>query len=188
MWGGFFGFHLLDFDLVTATLKSLAYMGRPYSFVFKCFFFLHYGVLQDISISYNIGYWQFPVLCSKGQLFICPLCNGWHLPIPNAQPTPRAPVPPLWQPQVCSPCLWVWFCFIDKFTCGHIYDISNIIWYLPFFVWLTSLSKTALGTSMLLQMALFHSFCGWVIFRCMCVSHTYIYTTTSLSISLLIDI
>ena len=48
--------------------------------------------------------------------------------------------PPPWQPQVWS--LWVCSCFIDKFFCvtSQISHISDIIWYLSFSFWLTSLS------------------------------------------------
>ena len=61
-------------------------------------------------------YWiWFPVLYSRN-LFILPMHNGLHLLIPNSQSTPPPP-PPLWQPQVCSLCLWICFCFIDTFIC-----------------------------------------------------------------------
>ena len=51
--------------------------------------------------------------------------------------------------------------------------ISDITWCVSFTVWLTSLSMrlSSLGPSMLLQMALFHSFYGSVVFRCVDVPH-----------------
>ena len=59
---------------------------------------------------------------------------------PNPRP-PRYPPPP-WQPQVCSLCLCICFCSVDRFiyVIFYIPHISDIIWYLSFFFWLTSLS------------------------------------------------
>ena len=56
-------------------------------------------------------------------------------------PTSR-PIWALWQLEVCSLCLWVCFCFVDKFICVIFYvsHVSDIIWHLPVSVWLTSLS------------------------------------------------
>ena len=42
-----------------------------------------------------------------------------------------------------------------------------------YFLWLTSLGMTIRGPSMLLQMALFCSFCGWVLFHCIYAPHLY---------------
>ena len=63
--------------------------------------------------------------CDK-LLFIPSACSGLHLLTPNSQSIP--PLPP-WQPQVCSLCLWVCFCLIDRFICVrfHIQGISYSI-------------------------------------------------------------
>jgi len=55
--------------------------------------------------------------------------------------------------------LWVYFCFVNKFICIIFKSphISDIIWYLSFSD-LLNLLWSFLGPSMLLQMALFHSF------------------------------
>jgi len=42
-------------------------------------------------------------------MFIHPIYISLHLLIPNTQSSPH---PPPWRPQVCSLCMWVWFCFI----------------------------------------------------------------------------
>ena len=46
--------------------------------------------------------------------------------------------------------------------------VSNIMWHWSFSFWLHLVWKS-LGPSMLLQMALFHYFNGWVIFHCIYV-------------------
>ena len=52
----------------------------------------HYGLSQDI---------EFPVLYSRTLVFIHPVYNSWHLPIPDSQSL-SSPPPPPWQTQVCS--------------------------------------------------------------------------------------
>ena len=42
-------------------------------------------------------------------------CNSLHLLTPNSK---SIPPPPPWQPQVCSLCLWVFFCSVDRFICA----------------------------------------------------------------------
>ena len=68
------------------------------------------------------GYWiSFPVLCTRTLLFTRPIYTRLHLLIPNSHPIPLPPTSP-WQPQVCSPCLfllhrYVHSCRILDFTC-----------------------------------------------------------------------
>ena len=64
--------------------------------------------------------------------------NGLHLLNPKL-PILLFPIPPLWQPQACSLCLWVCFCFIDRFISFifYILCISDILWCLSFSFWLT---------------------------------------------------
>ena len=63
-------------------------------------------------------------------------CNSLHLPTPNSQPILFLP-PPSWQPLVCSPCLYVCFCFTDNsfvpYFRFHVYHTVFI------FLWLTPL-------------------------------------------------
>ena len=70
-----------------------------------------------------------------------------------------------------SLCLWVCFCFVDKFVCVlfQIPHISDIIWYLSFSD-LLHLVWQSLVASML-QVAVLHSFYGWVVFHCIYVPH-----------------
>ena len=56
------------------------------------------------------------MLYSRTLLFIHSIDSNLHLLIPNSHSIPP-PIPPPWQPQVCSLCLWVYFCSIDKFIC-----------------------------------------------------------------------
>ena len=55
--------------------------------------------------------------------------------------------------------------------------ISDIIWYLSFSVWLTSLNMIKFGSIHRLQVALFHSFYGWVIFHCIYIYHIFIHSS-----------
>ena len=80
--------------------------------------------------------------------------------------SPQTPNPSLslllwpWQPHICSLCLWICFCFVDKLICVIFYipRVSAIIWYLSFSVWLTSLWWSSLGPFVFLQRTLFHRF------------------------------
>ena len=68
-----------------------------------------------------------PLFYSRTLLFICPIYSNLHLLTPNSQSTPpqhpfshgnRKPVA----------CLWVCFCFIDKFICAiFCQDIPHIL-------------------------------------------------------------
>ena len=67
-------------------------------------------------ISYHLPSCSIPVLYSRTSLLIHSKCNSLHLPIPKSQsmlPPPSAPR----QPQVCSLCLGVCFCSVDRFIC-----------------------------------------------------------------------
>ena len=71
-----------------------------------------------------------------------PIYNSLHFLIPNSQSIlPPFPAPP-WQPQVCSPCLWICFCFIDVFI--RVILQVPYKWYHMVFVpiWLASHSMT----------------------------------------------
>ena len=68
---------------------------------------------------------------------------------------------------VCSFILFLLLLFIRFFYIPH---MSEIIWCLSF----SSLGIMP-SRSMLLQMARFHPFCGWVLFHCMCVYTPHLY-------------
>ena len=69
---------------------------------------LHHVPSQVISYSslcYTVG----------SHLLIHSKCISLHLLTPNSQ---SIPLPPPWQPQVCSPCPWVCFFAVDRFICA----------------------------------------------------------------------
>ena len=82
----------------------------------------HCGLSQDIENS-SLQY-------SRILLFIHPMCDSLQLLIPNSQSL-LPPTPPTRQPLVCSLCLWVCFCFIDKFIC-HILDSTYNCYHMVF--------------------------------------------------------
>ena len=105
-------------------------------------FYIYILFLYSFPLWFITGYWiEFPVLYSRTLLFIHSISTSLHLLIPTSTPSLPHPPPP-WQPSVCSLCPWFCFCFIDKFICVifQIPHISDIIWYLSFSFWLTSLS------------------------------------------------
>ena len=70
-------------------------------------FFLHSFPLWFIP-----GYWiQFLRLYNRTLPFFPAVCNNLHLLIPNSCHFPPT-IPPPRQPQVCSLCLWVCFCYV----------------------------------------------------------------------------
>ena len=92
-------------------------------FFFNTFFF--YIILHH-SLSQEIGYSYFPVLYTKTLSFIHSKCNSLHLL--TQIPSPFYSTPP-WK--VYSLCLWVCFCFIDRFIClsksiSAIYSVMRV--------------------------------------------------------------
>ena len=85
-------------------------------------------------------------------LFIHSKCCRLHLPTPDSQPIPLPSPPPSWQPQVWSLCLWVFLCFVDRFSCAIFWipHTTDVVRYLSF--WLTSRSFNNLA-SMWLRMS-----------------------------------
>ena len=119
----------------------------------------HFVLSQEIgssSLCYTVGPHCLPILNVT-------VCIHQHQ-------TPHSPYslpPPPWQPPVCSLCLWVCFCFMDRFI-GAIFlipHISDIIWHLSSSSWVTSLSMIMSSCIHVAAMALFHSFHGWVVFH-----------------------
>ena len=120
----------------------------------------HTCTIYLFSYSFPLGlitrYWIYcPVLHSRNLLFVHYIHNSLHLGTPNSQICPSPS-----QPQICSLCVWVFFCFIDKFIGVIIYipHISDTIGYLSFSFWLTSM--TISRSIHLLQMELFC--CQWI--------------------------
>ena len=90
------------------------------------FIFFSISLSQDIehnSLCYTVGPCYLSILC----IIIC-ICLSQT---PN--PSLLHPLSP-WKPKVCSLCLSVCFCFVDKFiyVILQVPHISDIIWYLSF--------------------------------------------------------
>ena len=62
------------------------------------------------------------MLYSRTLLFIHPIYTSLHLLIPNSPSSP-----PLWQPPVCSLCLWICFCFVDSQLIFFDSEVSELI-------------------------------------------------------------
>ena len=72
----------------------------------------HIPVHGGLFVGYSV---QLSVLYRRA-LFMHAVNNNLHLLIPDSHSmAPPAPSP--WHPPVCSLCLWVCFCLIDKFIC-----------------------------------------------------------------------
>ena len=86
-------------------------------------------------------------LCYRTSLSIHSKCNSLHLLTLNSQSILLPHLPP-WRPQLSYPCLWVCFCFVDRFICAIFYipHISDIIQYLYFTFWRISLSMRISGS------------------------------------------
>ena len=61
-----------------------------------------------------------PLLCTRTSLLTHSKCKSVHLLSPNSQSFPHPP-PPIWQPQVCSLCLWVCFCSVGRWIWGEFF-------------------------------------------------------------------
>ena len=118
----------------------------------------------------------FTVLDSRAMLSINFMYNSLHLLIPNSQSLPPPPSFPLATTNLtCVP--GSLFLFHGRVHLCCILDphVSENIWYLSFSD-LLHVVLQSLGSFMLLQMVLFHSFNGWVVFLCVCIhTHTHIY-------------
>ena len=97
---------------------SLLHMYFLFHILFHC------GLSKDI---------EYSSLCyTVGPNIIHSIYNSLHLLTPNSQSFPSLSHFPPWQPQVCSLCLWVCFCFIDIFTCVVFYLISFYYYFIYF--------------------------------------------------------
>ena len=89
--------------------------------------------------------------------------------IPNARRIPPHPAT-LFGKHKFVFCLWL--CFVNMFICAVFFN-SMYKWYHTIFAFLCPmyLIRSSLGPSVLPQMALFHSFYGWVIFQYAYIPH-----------------
>ena len=137
----------------------MLYIKVTQSYIYICIY-IHTHSFSHIIFHYDQSQEPgYSSLCcnSRTWLLIRSICNNLHLPTPTFQPIPLLSSPP-WQSQVCSPCLWLCFCSVDMFICAIFYIpcISDIIWYLSFSFWLTSLS---MRISSCIHVAVKGSFC-----------------------------
>ena len=95
----------------------------------------------------------------------------------HALVNPKLPVhpfpnlPPPWQPQVCSLCLWVCFCFVNKSICA-ICEIPRK-WYRVILVSVRFPSLSVIISRSIRVAASFHSFYNWVVFHCAYMHHVF---------------
>jgi len=108
----------------------------------KLFIYIYVIYIYYFPLWFMIGSWIWSPVVYNGALFFThSVYNKLHLLVSKSQSIVPPTSPPLSQPLVCSLCLWVCFCFIEKliriiFQIPHISDI----WYLSLSLWLTSLS------------------------------------------------
>ena len=92
--------------------QSLLYSKVTPLYTYRYFLniLFHYSLPQDTeysSLCYTVGPY-----CLSTLHIIVYICYS-HTPSPALHPPP-----PPWQPQVCSLCLWVSFCFLNRFICA----------------------------------------------------------------------
>ena len=93
-----------------------------------------YTFLYSFPLLFITGYWiEFPVLYSRTLLLIHSIYNSLHLLIPKSQYSPLQPSFPLSTTSLFVLCLWVCFCFIDKFIC-----VVSFRWHILLMTVLTS--------------------------------------------------
>ena len=85
------------------------------------------------------------------------------------------PPPPPWYPYVCSLCLCLYFCFVNKivYTNFFRFQICVNIWYLFFSFWLTSLCMTVSRSIHVYKWPNFVPFYGCVIVHCIYMYHIF---------------
>ena len=106
-----------------------------------------HGILQARILEWFATQYSTQVSCTVGRffsiwatklLFIHYKYDNLHQLIPNSQSIPSHPPSPLATTNLFS--TWIYFYFIVKFVSVYIPHINDIIWYLSFSLWLTSLS------------------------------------------------
>ena len=111
------------------------------------------------------------MLYSRTLLFILSLYNSLHLLIPNSQSIPPPSQPG--QPQVRSLCLWVYFCFVDKFICvilDSIYKQYHMVFVFLCLTYFTQYDNLWVHPCCC-RWHYFILFSGWLIFHCIHVPH-----------------
>ena len=119
----FFYQGIVDLQWSQFLLYRIVTLSYMYIYMY-IFFFSYYLLIRSIP-RVQI---QFLVLQSRTSLLINSKCNSLYLPTANSPSMPLNPPPLPWQPQVCSLCLQVCFCFMDRFHLCHILD-STYRWY-----------------------------------------------------------
>ena len=146
--------------------KFLLYSSDQVTHI-NIFFFL------TLSIMFFKSGWYSSLCYTAGSYFLSTL-NAIVCIYKTPAPCPsHSPPPPPWQSQVCSPCPWVSLFSVDRFTYAIYYIpyINDIIWYLSFSFWLTSISMRISSSIHVDANGISLSFYGWVIFHCIYVAH-----------------
>ena len=111
-----FIYYLLEYSWFTVLCQSLLYSKVTQLCTYIHSFFKIFFSIMVYRRILNIV----PCAIQKDLVSYHSIYNSLYLLAPNSQSNPPPP-PPLWQPRVCSLCLWVCFCFID-FSFWHILD------------------------------------------------------------------
>ena len=129
-------------------LYSKMTQSHTHTHCFSFFYLPSWSIARDWT--------DFPVLNSRTSWLIHSQCHSLWLLTPNSPHPSHSLLPPTWQPQVSSLCLWVSFCFVDRFICVlfrfHIEVISCCVCLSD----LLDLVWESLVASMLLPMPWFH--------------------------------
>ena len=127
----------------------------------------HYGLSQETgysSLCYTVGCHCLSIL----NVIVC----IYQPPVPHPSHF-FAPHP--WHPQVCSLHPWVCFCFVGRFICAIFWipHISDIVWYVSFSFWITSLSTRISRCIHVAANGIFVAvvLSSWVVFHCTYVPH-----------------
>ena len=104
-------FNLIFLVIVISPIQFFFYCTErwpSYTYMYTFFFLtLSCSIISDQT--------EFPVLHSSISLPIHSKSNSLHLLTPNSQSIPL-PLPPSWQPKVCSPSPWFSFLWRDSFV------------------------------------------------------------------------
>ena len=123
--------------LISAVQKSDSYVYIFHIYIYIYTFFFVFSIILYNFLLFSITVLSQDIECSSlfytvelAYLFYIWLLTSAHPKLPiHSSPTPC----PTWQPWICSPCLWVCFCFTISFVS---YFRFKYEWYHMIFVFL----------------------------------------------------